>query len=251
MDKPIFYQALRSSKDIFGPALSTRQVDGMEALIDTGMELGLPTHHMANVLANVYRETGGGMYPIKETVYPSHKDQNPSDATVIKRLDNAYAKGQLTWVKTPYWRDGAFGRGQIQITHWGNYKKLGDMIGVDLRGNPSLALKPNISAAIAIVGMSTGAFTGKKLSDYKFPEDLDNPVESNPRRIVNGKDGSDAEVAKSHRAFYNALVASGYGQEAPPAPTPAPVQPPAVERTRTAILAEIQVLLDELKNLGD
>lgn len=251
MDKPVFYDKLRQSKVIFPPALSTRQVEGMEALLNTGMELNLPTHHMANILANVYRETGGGMYPIKETVYPSHKDQNPSDATVIKRLDTAFAKGQLTWVKTPYWRDGAFGRGQIQITHWDNYKKLGDMIGVDLRSNPSLALQPRVSAAIAIIGMSTGAFTGKKLSDYVFPRDLDNPPKTNSRRIVNGEDGSDAEVAKSHRAFYNALVAAGYGHEAPPAPTPAPDQPPAAQRTRTVILAEIQALLDELKALGD
>lgn len=251
MDKPVFYQALRTSKDIFPPALSTRQVEGMEALLDTGMGVGLPTHHMANVLANVYRETGGGMYPIKETVFPHHKDQNPSDATVIKRLETAFAKGQLPWVKTPYWRTGAFGRGQLQITHWDNYDKLGKLIGVNLRADPSLALQPKVSAAIAIVGMSTGAFTGKKLSDYDFPAALSNPPEKNPRRIVNGKDGSDAEVAKSHMAFYNALVAAGYGDEPRPAPTPAPEQPPAVKRTRMVILAEMQVLLDELKSLGE
>lgn len=251
MDKQKFYQALRASKDIFGSSLSTRQVDGMEALIDTGMDAGLPTHYLANVMANVYRETGGGMYPIKETVYPSHKDQNPSDATVIKRLDSAFAKGQLKWVKTPYWRDGAFGRGQLQITHWDNYKKLGDMLGIDLRGNPSLALQPRISAAIAIVGMTTGVFTGKKLSDYNFPADLKNPPKTHPRRIVNGEDGSDAEVAKSHMAFYNALAEARYAEDTPPVPTPAPEQPPAVQRTRTVILAEIQVLLDELKTLGD
>ena len=109
MNRETFYNAIRPA---FGGSLSQPQVDGMDALLHEGRNL--PLHHMAHVLAHVRRETGGYMAPIKETVMPSHKDKNPSDAEVIRRLDAAFAKGRLGAVKTPYWRTGWFGRGQIQ-----------------------------------------------------------------------------------------------------------------------------------------
>jgi hypothetical protein len=205
-----FFAAIRPA---FGGKLSQRQVDGMTALIEEGRDL--PLHHMANVLAQVRRETGGGMYPIKETVMPHHRDQNPSDATVIARLDKAFKAGKLKWVKTPYWRDGAFGRGQLQITHAKNYLKFGIKNFAD-------ALKLPVSARIAVTGMRDGMFTGRKLADFEFPADLGNPISTNPRRIVNGNDGSDAEVARFHMAFAEALEAAGWGKEPVTAPVPAP-----------------------------
>jgi hypothetical protein len=54
------------------------------------------------------------------------------------------------------------------------------------------------------------------LGDYTFPRDLDNPPDTNPRRIVNGKDGSDKEVAGNHRLFHAALVAAGWGKTTNP-----------------------------------
>jgi hypothetical protein len=158
---------------------------------------------MANVLAQVRRETGGIMAPIKETVQASHRDKNPSDDEVIKRLDRAYAKGQLPWVNAPYWRDGWFGRGQIQLTHKANYARFGI-------SRPDDALVPHISAHVAVRGMRDGLFTGNKLADYNFPEALNAVPAENPRRIVNGKDGSDAEVAQFHRQFARALQAAGW-----------------------------------------
>lgn len=200
MNRTAFFDHLRGSV-LFQKGFSQPTVTGIESLLDAGSSLS--PHHLANVLAQVYRETGGYMAPIKETVMPSHKDKNPSDATVIKRLDTAYANGQLPWVKAPYWREGEFGRGQLQVTHKVNRLKFGITNRDDL-------LKPEVSARVAIEGMSKGMFTGKKLSDYDFPAALDAPPKSNPRRIVNGPDGSDAEVARNHRAFYSALLAAGY-----------------------------------------
>ena len=198
MNRKAFFDAIRPA---FGQ-LSQPQIDGMEALLDAGKRL--PLHHMANVLAQVRRETGGYMSPIKETVMPSHKDKNPSDAEVIRRLDRAFAAGKLPWVTKPYWRDGFFGRGPLQITHQKNYAKFGIT-------DPNDALKLDVGARIAVKGMSEGMFTGKKLADYDFPAALDAPPDSNPRRIVNGKDGSDREVAKFHRQFAAALEAAGWG----------------------------------------
>lgn len=243
MDRARFYAALRRrDSGVFSTSLSQAQVAGMEAILDAGEAERLPLPHMANVLAQVKRETGGYMLPIKETVLPHHKDKNPSDATVIRRLDRAFAKGLLPWVKRPYWRDGAFGRGPIQITHWHNYERVGKVLGVDLRGDPSKALDPQIGARIAVVGMKLGLFTGKKLADYLFPEAISLPPSLNPRRIVNGKDGSDAEVAAAHRAFASALQEAGWAPKPaqkpagpplvlrPPTPAPAPAAPPAAKR---------------------
>lgn len=220
MDRAKFFNSVRSSPDLFGKQLTHENVLGTEAIIDAALLYRLADpHHVAQILAHVYHETGGYMMPVKETVYASHKDKNPSDATVIKRLDNAYKNGQLTGVKTPYWRKGAFGRGQIQITHHDNYVKLGNAIGVpEMADNYNLALDLKNSAAIAVVGMSRGMFTGKKLSDYGFPAALNNGPATHPRRIVNGTDGTDTKITKYHKAFYEALKVSGYAlEEEPPA----------------------------------
>lgn len=199
--------------------LSQAQVDGIEAILASAKKNNVKlTHHVAQILAQVYRETGSYMSPIKETVMPSAKNKNPSDATVIARLNKAWADGKLKGVKTPYWRDGAFGRGPIQITHWDNYVKFGKALGVPLRENPSLALDGAIGADIAVIGMRDGMFRNKKLSDYSFPSALDAKPANHPRRIVNGNDGSDAEVSTKHRQFYTALVTAGWDE------TPVPVK---------------------------
>jgi predicted chitinase len=225
MDRTAFFDAIRPA---FGNRLASYHVTGMVALLDAGADL--PLHHMANVLAQVRRETGGIMAPIKETVAPSHADKDPSDLEVIRRLDRAYAAGKLPWVKAPYWRDGWFGRGQIQLTHRANYAKFGI-------SNPADALLPHISAHVAVTGMRDGMFTGRKLADYSFPADLDAPPDRNPRRIVNGKDGSDAQVAKFHRQFAAALIKAGWGSAPAPIKTPSKAEKPAATGLWASILA--------------
>lgn len=200
MNRQAFFDTIRPE---FGGSLDADQVAGIDALLDAGQ--ALPLHHMAHVLAHVRRETGGIMAPIKETVMPWHNNRNPTDAEVIARLDRAFAKGQLPWVKAPYWRGGWFGRGQIQITHKDNYAKFGI-------SNPEDAMMPHISAHIAVRGMKDGLFTGKKLSDYSFPDALSAPPKQHPRRIVNGVDGSDAQVSGFHRQFAAALEAGRWGK---------------------------------------
>jgi len=217
MTPATFFAAIRPA---FGNRLSQPQVDGMQAILDAARAAKVTdAHHVAHILAHVRRETGGYMSPIKETVMPSHKNKNPTDAEVIQRLERAWARGKLPWVKKPYWRDGEFGRGQIQLTHAKNRAKFGIADRDDL-------LKLPVSARVAVVGMRDGLFTGKKLSDYTFPAALDAAPKNNPRRIVNGKDGSDAEVAKFHRQFHAALVKAGWS-EAHVKETPASVTRPA------------------------
>lgn len=217
MNRAAFFDAIRPA---FGGSLTAKQVEGMEALLDASE--GLPIHHRANVLANARREVGPGMFPIKETDFAG---KGVSDAVVKSRLTRAWKSGKLPWVKSDYWSGGFFGRGFTQLTHKRNYQKLGQVIGVDLVSDPSKALDLDIAAKIMVAGMRDGLFTGKKLADYDFPAALDASPSSNPRRIVNGKDGSDAEVAKFHRQFATALAfAEERAKEAQSAPS-APVPP--------------------------
>lgn len=212
-------QFFDSIRPLFRGRLTQRQVDGMKALLDAGR--GLPMSHMANVLAQVKRETGGGMYPIKETVFARHKDQDPTDREVIRRLDSAWAKGQLTWVSKPYWREGFFGRGQIQITHESNYATLSPIVGADLVRHPERALELPISAMIAVKGCEIGLFRKARLNDYDGP-----PFDHyNARDIVNGdkakRDKGAAltigqNIAADARAFESALLAAGWGVTPPP-----------------------------------
>ena len=242
VDRKMFFDKLRVGP-LFSGTLKAEHVQGIEALLDTAIANNVVNpHHVSNIMAQVYHETGSYMLPIKETVYASHKDKNPSDAEVIRRLDVAFANGQLPWVKTPYWRTGWFGRGQIQITHEHNYKRLGDAIGVNLAGNRDLTLDLKVSAKIAVIGMSQGLFTGKKLSDYNFPNALNNEPKFNPRRIVNGEDGTDRKIAGYHSSFYASLMSAGYDEVGTP-----PVQP---NRTRMHVVADIEALLEELKSFG-
>ncbi|MBK7870869.1 MAG: hypothetical protein IPJ74_09365 [Saprospiraceae bacterium] len=58
------------------------------------------------------------------------------------------------------------GRGYIQITGRSNYNKFSKLLGIDLVGNPNLAIQSEIAAKIAVYGMVNGSFRGKSLAKY-------------------------------------------------------------------------------------
>ncbi|WP_411033855.1 peptidoglycan-binding protein [Shinella sp. BYT-45] len=243
MNRAAFYASVRSrTSGIFGTSLSQAQVQGTEAILDEAETRGTPLRHLAYILATAYHETGGQMQPVKETVYASSKDRNPSDETVIKRLGTAWKAGKLGSVKTPYWRKDAdgkawFGRGLVQITHKANYSKLGLLIGVDLVKDPSKALELSTAVKILFVGMELGSFTGKALSDYIGDGRADY---EGARRIINGTDKA-TKIAGHARAFERALVAAGYaaGQSASAKPKPSPAERAATDLYTDRTMVEI------------
>jgi hypothetical protein len=206
MNRTTFHAALARS---FGP-LSASQVQGIDAIL---LECaGLPIAYTAACLGTGWLETGGGMQPVKETVFPYHKNKNPSDGTVIARLDKAWRDGRLGQVKTPYWRKDAdgktwFGRGLAQITHKDNYKRASALIGVDLVADPNRALEMRHAVRILVQGSLVGLFTGKKLADY-LPGDY-----APARRVINGSDRA-RDYAKLCVAFELALAESGWEEKA-------------------------------------
>jgi hypothetical protein len=189
-----FFDSVRAS--LFGGAMTAAQVAGCNAILRASR--GMPLTQRAYLLATAYHETATSMEPIKETVMPHHKNKSPSDAEVIRRLDAAWAKGALPQVKVPYWRDGWFGRGFVQLTWRNNYERAGRALGLDLIGNPSLAMVPEHAAAILARGCAEGWFTGRKLGDYTSYVEM--------RRVVNGLDRAEA-IAGHARKFEAALRA--------------------------------------------
>lgn len=211
-----FYGNVRAN---FG-SLTQKQVDGFETLL--AATDGLTVEQRAYLLATAWHETARTMQPLKET---ERAGVSRTDAQVVSALDNAFRRGQLTWVKTPYWRfddsgKAWFGRGYVQLTHKTNYAKAGAKLGVDLLGNPDLALQPTVAARVLVRGCLEGWFTGKTLDDYL-------PDYKEARRVVNGTDRA-AEIAQHAKRFEAALYGAGAAEtpvEAAPVVIPLPVAP--------------------------
>lgn len=184
-------------KPLFGGKFAQETVDGLNDL-----KLAFDQHgsgdprHFANILGQVYHESVFTMAPQKEQYNGSPESYFAKYGTgsLAVRLGN---KSVADGVKY-------FGRGQIQITGRGNYQKFSDILGVDLINKPDQALDPSISSRIAVIGMTQGKFTGKKLSDYLNDKVTD---WAQCRRIVNGMDKAD-KIATYSKQFYAAIQAA-------------------------------------------
>ena len=221
MDKKAFYATLRRDPRVFGTSLGKRQVAGIEGLLkafDTHGDGQIDT--LAYGLATAYHETARAMVPIKETVMSHHRDKNPSDDTVIRRLD-AWARriGRTTNI---YWRRQGrynlayFGRGHVQLTWELNYQRSSADAGVDLLRYPDKMLDPVISARVLWGGLLDGRWNGggNGLRHYLEKSDL-----QGARRTVNITDQWH-KVAEYHYAFLGALEDAGWTGQKAPAPAP-------------------------------
>lgn len=191
MDLQVFFNGPKGVKaTLFGKGMTSSQVQGCQRIIVAHdlYSYGLDTA-LSYELTTSYHETGKRMQPIREA-------NGTSTADTIRRLDRAWTKGQLKWVKTPYWRDGWFGRGDVQLTHEANYSgPLRDAVlaafpGCDIHADPDLVLRPDISAFILIEGITRGHtlkadFTSYSLEQFIAPGKTDY---RNARKTVNPKD---------------------------------------------------------------
>lgn len=116
----------------------------------------------AYVLATSYHETAHTMKPVIEAYW----------------LSEEWRKKNLRYYP---W----YGRGFVQITWEANYKRAEKELGAAFTKDPNLALRADLAAKIAVIGMIEGWFTGKKLSDYMTLQKSDFV---GARRIINGTD---------------------------------------------------------------
>ena len=91
-----------------------------------------------------------------------------------------------------YWYTGYWGRGYVPLIGQANYAKFGQLLGVDLVGNPDLALRPDIAGKIICMGMSKGYFTGNNLDDFFYGKDED---WYSARRIIKDKYDNAQDIA--------------------------------------------------------
>ena len=73
---------------------------------------------------------------------------------------------------------------------------MGNILGVDLVNDPSLANDPDLSAKITVIGMRDGIFTGLGLSDFISGGNVDFV---NARQIVNGMDKASFTADQAER----------------------------------------------------
>lgn len=135
---------------------------------------------VAYVLATVRHETAFTFAPIEE---------------YGKGEGRPYGKPDPTTGQTYY------GRGYVQLTWKDNYARFGSLLGIDLVGNPALALVPETAYAITSKGMVNGLFTGASLHRFISGSNCDYV---NARRIINGVDRAEL-IAGYAKAFESTL----------------------------------------------
>lgn len=200
-------------------------------IIEECKRQGCTLQHAAYILATAKWETAHTVKPVRETLATS-------DRQAVDRLERAWRAGRLPWVSSPYWRDGWFGRGYVQLTHRANYKKAGDKLGVDLLSDPSILLKPEISVSVLVRGMMEGWFTGHALPRYIDGAKADY---HEARRVVNGTDRA-KDIAEVARQYEKALKEAGYGVASP--------QTPATRTPWGSIIAAIWAVIANLIRKG-
>jgi putative chitinase len=197
MNAATFFDKARAGR-LLGPSLSQSEVDGCSAIMDA--MAGAPLAWTAYAFATAYLETAHSMQPINEVGGEAyffreydHKGNRPS---IARQLGNTQDG------------DGALyhGRGLVQLTGRGLYAKAGAKLGVDLVGNPSLALRADIAAKIMRQGMTDGWFTGKSFVSY-LPTAGQGVVAQfvSARRIINGQDRA-GDIASYAMAFQEYLA---------------------------------------------
>lgn len=209
MNRATFFTSAKGR--LFGGHLSQIQVDGIDAILDEWDHQGLTdTRWLAYMLATVYHETGQAFRPISENLNYSAQGLlntfgryfSPAQAAAYARqpekiANHVYANrmGNGDEASGDGWRYR--GRGWVQLTGKTNYDFFG------IAGDPDKALEDVTATKIMFVGMTTGTFTGKKLSDYFHGDVCD---WANARRIINGLDRA-YDIAKYAEHFYAALSA--------------------------------------------
>lgn len=207
IDRAAFFAGYRSA---FG-RLTQAQVVGLETTLGFIEADPLPDRRwIAYYLATKKHECADTWMPIEERGKLSYFEKYEPSTKLGAALGNTvHGDGHLYC-----------GRGDVQLTGRANYQRMGDLLGIDLVGNPDLALVPLNAYRIACVGMAKGLFTGRKFSDY-FNAQTTDWVKA--RRIVNGNDKAKmiAGYAESFFGILNASVREALPLQAPGVPPPA------------------------------
>ncbi|MDD4778056.1 MAG: hypothetical protein PHV53_07185 [Fermentimonas sp.] len=191
MNKQQFFNEI--AKSLFNGKLTRSQKSGMEYKLTAFDMFNISDNRRrAYMLATSYHETGRRMQPVEEIGCGAGKPYGKKfrcDATRYSLPDKLY-----------------YGRGDVQLTWYENYERMGRILDLPLLEYPELALDAEVSALIMVEGMTRGLskkgdFTGVSLDNYFNPR-RDDPF--NARRIINGLDQAD-KIAGYYYKFLFAL----------------------------------------------
>lgn len=192
IDRAKLFAGLRHG--LFPGTLTAGQVRGIGELLDVWERVGFKNlWYPAVNLANVFRETGGMMVPVREGFCKSDADAR----RYVTRQGYKYAAEVNGHVY--------YGRGRIQNTWDFNYKALTKRFGFDFYNDPDAILTDSKrDAELTVIGHIEGLWTAGKhpLSRYldQSPPDL-----IGSRRGVNGTDHA-AEIAGYAKQIYADLI---------------------------------------------
>lgn len=162
------------NKTLFEGTLNSKQKEGINYKLKAFDKYDITDDRWrAYMLATSFHETARTMQPIEERGKGAGKpygQKRKFNRTIYVEPDRLF-----------------FGRGDIQLTWYENYEKMGELLSLPLLQKPELALNPEISARIMIEGMTRGIFTGVSLENY-FNANRDDPF--NARKIINGLDNA-------------------------------------------------------------
>lgn len=182
MDHAAFFAEYRKQ---FG-ALAQEKVVALEFLLSKLESDPFPTlPQAAYALATVKHETADTYLPVKEAYFMKNAEE---------------------WRRRNLRYHPFFGRGYVQITWKANYQKAGEKLGMDLVTDPDVVMRPEVSYAIMLRGMTEGWFTGKKLSDFINSTRTDY---RGARRVINGTDKASL-IAGYATKLEGTLKAAGY-----------------------------------------
>jgi hypothetical protein len=197
INRDFFFAHVRGA--LFDGSLKPAQVDGLDSILDywEARPGGKDDRWLAYLLATAHHETDRTLRPIREyggaAYFTRRYDPPPAggNPNVARDLGN---------VRTG---DGAryCGRGFVQLTGRRNYTDWARRLGVDLVGDPDLALRLDVATRILVEGSLLGTFTGRKLADHLHDRVSD---WRGARRVINGLDKANLIAGYAMR-YYAAI----------------------------------------------